>query len=289
MSKSTLLSTAGKPIEEAALGKLEAGLLGQVIRLNSERYELERRLWNGTTDPRRPGVIVRCRATADVVRCIDFARSTDLAIAVRGAGHSLAGDSFCDGGMLIDVSGMKGVQVDPEMHKAQCAAGLTSGEFDRATQAFGLATVLGYCSSVGVAGYTLGGGLGPLMGQYGAGSDNLLSAEIVDAEGRVLRASPHEREDLFWAIRGGGGNFGIATSLEYRLHPVGQILGGALRYPISATREVLSFLAEYMMTVADELDVAVDIGNVGMMLAAPVVKGAYRDCHGELLRRPRKR
>jgi FAD/FMN-containing dehydrogenase len=175
------------------------------------------------------------------------------------------------------------------MHKAQCAAGLTSGEFDRATQAFGLATVLGYCSSVGVAGYTLGGGLGPLMGQYGAGSDNLLSAEIVDAEGRVLRASPHEREDLFWAIRGGGGNFGIATSLEYRLHPVGQILGGALRYPISATREVLSFLAEYMMTVADELDVAVDIGNVGMMLAAPVVKGAYRDCHGELLRRPRKR
>ena len=147
MSKSTLLSSAGKLIEEAALGKLEAGLLGQVIRLNSERYELERRLWNGTTDPRRPGVIVRCRATADVVRCIDFARNTDLAIAVRGAGHSLAGDSFCDGGMLIDISGMKGIQVDPEMRTAQCAAGLTSGEFDRATQAFGLATVLGYCSS----------------------------------------------------------------------------------------------------------------------------------------------
>jgi FAD/FMN-containing dehydrogenase len=134
-----------------------------------------------------------------------------------------------------------------------------------------LATVLGYCSTVGIAGYTLGGGLGRLMGKHGAGSDNLLSAEIVDVEGRVLRASPHEREDLFWAIRGDGGNFGIVTSLEYQLHPADQVLGGALTYPISATREVLTFLDEYMMTASDELDVAVDVGNIGMMLAAPIV------------------
>jgi hypothetical protein len=166
---------------------------------------------------------------------------------------------------------MKSIQVDIETCTARADAGLTVGEFDRATQAFGLATVLGECTSVGIAGYTLGGGLGRLMGKHGAGCDNLVSAELIGAGGRVFRVSTEENADLFWAIRGGGGNFGIVRSLEYRLYRVGQILGGTLTYPISDAREVLTFLDDYMMSVPDELDIVIDIGNCGLMTSAPGV------------------
>jgi FAD/FMN-containing dehydrogenase len=269
MSKPIIVSTTGKPIEEQALREFEASLFGEVIHPSEDRYQLARRLWNGMIDPRHPGVIVRCATAVDVARSVEFARSNELAVAVRAGGHSLTGDSFCDGGMVIDVSGMKIIQVDTEAGTARANAGLTVGEFDRATQAFGLATVLGECNSVGIAGYTLGGGLGRLMGKHGAGCDNLLSAELISADGRLLRASAEENADLFWAIRGGGGNFGIATSLEYRLHRVGQILSGTLTYPISDTREVLTFLHDYMMSVPDELDILIDIGNCGLMGSAP--------------------
>jgi FAD/FMN-containing dehydrogenase len=169
----------------------------------------------------------------------------------------MAGDSFCDGGIVIDVSGMKTIRVDPLAHVAQAGTGLIAGELNRATQAFGLAAVLGESSSVGIAGFTLGGGLGRLMGKHGAACDNLISAELVGADGDLFRASADENADLFWAIRGGGGNFGIVTSLEFQLHPAGQILGGVLTYPISAARAVLSFLHDYMMSVADEFDVVI--------------------------------
>jgi FAD/FMN-containing dehydrogenase len=206
MSKPIIVSTAGKAIEEKALRKFEASMLGEVVHPSEERYERARLLWNGVIDPRHPGMIVRCATTVDVARSVEFARSNELAAAVRAGGHSLTGDSFCDGGMVIDVSGMKNIQVNTETGTARADAGLTAGEFDRATQAFGLATVLGECSSVGIAGYTLGGGLGRLMGKHGAGCDNLLSAELISADGRVLRATAEENADLFWAIRGGGGN-----------------------------------------------------------------------------------
>jgi FAD/FMN-containing dehydrogenase len=169
-------------------------------------------------DPRRPLLIARCAATADVERSVEFARANELPIAVRAGGHSTSGDSFCDGGMVIDVSAMKRIEVNAAARTARADAGLTASEFDRATQAFGLATVLGECSSVGIAGYTLGGGLGRLMGQHGVACDNLLSIELVGANGKVIHANQEENADLFWAIRGGGGNFGIATSFEYRLH-----------------------------------------------------------------------
>jgi FAD binding domain len=269
MSKPIIISTTGNAIEEQALRKFEASLLGAVIHPSEERYERSRRVWNGMIDRRRTGMIVRCATTVDVARSVEFARSNELAVAVRAGGHSLTGDSFCDGGMVIDVSGMKSIEVDTEKGSARADVGLTVGEFDRATQAFGLATVLGECSSVGIAGYTLGGELGRLMGKHGAGCDNLLSAELIVADGKVFRASAEENADLFWAIRGGGGNFGIVTSLEYRLHRVGQILGGTLTYPISDTREVLTFLDDYMVSVPDELDIAIDIGNCGLMMSAP--------------------
>jgi FAD/FMN-containing dehydrogenase len=208
MLNPTLVSTVGKAIETAALRAFEDRLLGDIILPSDRRYESARRLWNKMPDPRHPGAIVRCAAPVDVVRAIDFARNNDLEVAVRAGGHSFAADSLCDGGIVIDVSSMKTIRVDSARRVARAEAGLTAGEFDQATQALGLATVLGECTRVGVAGYTLGGGLGRLMGQYGAACDNLLCVELVDAEGEVLRASADENEDLFWAIRGGGGNFG---------------------------------------------------------------------------------
>ena len=271
MLDTTLFSAAGKAIEEAAVRKFEASLLGDIILPGSERYEQARQHWIGITDPRRPGVIVRCAGTADVVRCIDFSRGNELAIAVRAGGHSAAGDSFCDGGMVIDLSGMKAIEIDTPRRVARGDAGLTVGEFDRATERFDLAAVLGECSSVGIAGYTLGGGLGRLMGKHGAACDNLTSVELVTADGKVVRASSNENGDLFWGVRGGGGNFGIVTSFEYQIHPMREVLGGVLRYPIADIREVLSFLDDYMMNVPDEFDLAVDIGNSGVMTFAPGV------------------
>lgn len=274
MSKcdTTLVSITGIAIEKAALRKFEASLQGDVIHPGEERYHLARRSWNGELDPRRPGMIARCTSTIDVVRCVDFARSNELSIAVRAGGHSFAGDSFCDGGMVIDVSPMKMIRVDRERRVAHAGAGLTVGEFDQTTVPMGLATVLGECNAVGIAGYTLGGGLGRLMGQHGAGCDNLIAAELVTAEGEVSRLSADENADLFWAVRGGGGNFGIVTSFEYQLHPVGQVVSGTLTYPISDLRIVLTFLDEYVNRVPDEVDIVIDIGNPGWVAGAGIAE-----------------
>jgi hypothetical protein len=270
-TKGEVLSLNGKVIEGSTIRKFERHLIGEVLRPGEEHYELTRRLWNGGIDPRHPAMIVRCTAATDVARAVVFARSNEVALAVRAGGHSLTGDSFNDGGMVIDVSDMKKIGIDTTRCTARADAGLTVGEFDLATKDLGLAGVMGECSSVGIAGFTLGGGLGRLMGRYGAACDDLLAAELVDADGKFQRASANENADLFWAIRGGGGNFGIVTSLEYRLHHVSQVLSGTLMYPVSATRDLLTFLDGFMMSIPDELDIAIDIGNCGMMTWAPGV------------------
>ncbi len=202
---------------------------------------------------KRPALIVRCAGVDDIVGCIDFARSHYLLVAIRGGGHNVAGNAVCDGGIVIDLSRMKSVRVHPATRTALAEAGTTLGEFDRQTQAFGLATTGGIVSTTGIAGLTLGGGIGWLMGKFGLACDNLLSVDIVTADGRLLKSSATENPDLFWGVRGGGGNFGVVTSFEYRLHPVGPVLGGAVQHPLKKAKEALKFFRDFTSTTPDEL------------------------------------
>jgi FAD/FMN-containing dehydrogenase len=202
---------------------------------------------------RRPALIVRCAVVADVVRAVNFARENALLLAVRGGGHSVAGLGVCDGGMVIDLSQMKGIRLDPAAPTLRAEAGVRWGELDREAQVFGLATTGGAVSTTGIAGLTLGGGLGVLMRKHGLACDNVLSIDVVTAEGALLKASASENVDLFWALRGGGGNFGIATAFEYRLHPVGTVLGGLVFYPYDRAKEMLAFYRELTETAPDEL------------------------------------
>ena len=202
-------------------------------------YDQARLVWNAAHD-RRPALIIRCAGTADVMRAVEFARSEGLQLAVRSGAHSVAGFSTCDGGVVIDISSMKGIRVDPIARRAVAQAGLTWAEFDHETQAFGLAVTGGLVSSTGIAGFTLGGGIGWLLREYGLTCDNLLSADVVTADGQLVTASEHEHPDLFWALRGGGGNFGVVTSMEFRLHPVGPLVfAGPVFYAGAAAAEVL--------------------------------------------------
>jgi len=201
-------------------------LRGELISAGHQAYDQARRVWNGNID-RRPALIARCLDVADVMASVAFAREHDLLIAVRSGAHHAAGYGTCDGGIVIDLSRMKGMQVDPTRSTADAQAGLLWGEFDTETQAFGLATTGGVVSDTGIAGLTLGGGLGWLMGKHGLTIDNLLSVDLVTAEGTFLTASADAHTDLFWGLRGGGGNFGVATSFRYRLHPVGPTVVGA--------------------------------------------------------------
>src|SRR5262249_9005950 len=194
-------------------------------------------------------------AAAVVLRAVGCARDNGLLVAVRGGGHSAAGNGVCDRGLVIDLSAMKGISVDPARRTVRAEPGLTWRDFDRETQAFGLATTGGLFSPTGIAGLTLGGGLGWLNGLYGLACDNLLSADVVTADGQRLTASDTERPDLFWGLRGGGGNFGIVTSFEYRLHLVGPVLAGLLLYPIAKAKEVFRFYREYMPEAPDALRV----------------------------------
>jgi len=201
---------------------------------------------------RRPSLIVRCQGTSDVIQAVQFARERDIPVSVRGGGHNVSGRAIIDGGLVIDLSAMKAAHVDGEARTVRAQGGLTWGEFNRETAVFGLATTGGVVSTTGIAGLTLGGGLGWLFGRYGLAIDNLLSAEIVDAEGRVRTASEEADPDLFWAIRGGGGNFGVATSFEYRLHPVETVLGGIVAHPFEAAGDMLRFYREFTAELPDE-------------------------------------
>jgi FAD/FMN-containing dehydrogenase len=245
---------AGNPIPDAAtVAAFAATLRGQLIRPEDAGYDEARHVWNGSID-RRPGLIVRCAGTADVIASVSFARTHGLLVAVRGGGHSFAGHSVCDGGMVIDLSCMKSVRIDPAARIARAEPGVLWSDLDHEAQAFGLATTGGVVSHTGIAGLTLGGGQGWLMSKHGLTVDNLLSVDIVTADGRLLTANTRENEDLFWGVRGGGGNFGIVTSFEYRLHPVGPIiLAGMLLYPLDQAREVLTFYRDYSLNTPDEM------------------------------------
>jgi FAD/FMN-containing dehydrogenase len=239
-------------LDERALNDLRARLRGSVLTAEDAAYDETRRVHNGMFS-RRPALIARCQGTADVADAIRLAREHGLELAVRGGGHSVAGNSVCEGGMLVDLSRMKGVHVDPARRTVRAQAGVTWGELNRETCLHGLATTGGVVSTTGIAGLTLGGGLGWLMGKYGLAADNLLAAELVTADGRVLRASAEEDPELFWGLRGGGGNFGVVTSFEYRLHPVGMVTSGLVGHLSKRAREVLRVFREQSASAPDEL------------------------------------
>jgi hypothetical protein len=228
-------------------------LRGALLRPDDDGYEEARKVWNGMTD-KRPGLIVQCAGVADVVSAVNLVRDNGLLVAVRGGDHSVAGHSVCEGGVMIDLSRMKSVRVDPAKRTARAEGGAKWRDFDHETQSFGLATTGGTNSDTGIAGLTLGGGLGWLAGKYGLTCDNLLSADVVTADGRFLTASTQENEDLFWGLRGGSGNFGIVTSFEYQLHQVGTVLAGMVVHPFARAREVLKFYGDFSRSIPDELN-----------------------------------
>ena len=231
---------------------LKNSFRGPLLLPHDDGYDHGRRVWNADID-RRPSLIARCTGVKDVIEAVKFARGRDLLAAVRCGSHNVAGHGTCDGGIVIDLSLMKGIRVDPARPTVRAQGGVTWSEFDRETQAFGLATTGGSVSSTGIAGLTLGGGIGWLTGKHGLACDNLLSVDVVTADGEFLKASATENADLFWAVRGGGGNFGIVTNFEYQLHPVGPtVLAGMVLHPMSQAREVLRFYREYSANLPDD-------------------------------------
>ncbi len=247
---------------------------GVLVQPGDAEYDEVRQVYNGMID-RRPAVIARCRGTADVVAAVTAARDSGLEIAVRGGGHGVAGNCVRDGALMIDLSEMRGIHVDPVARTVRAQPGVTWAEFNRETQLHGLAVTGGTVSTTGIAGLTLGGGLGWLMSKYGLTCDNLLSAEVVTADGRVITAAEGEHPDLYWALRGGGGNFGVVTSFEYRLHPVGPITGGLIAYPFAAAADVARFYRDFTETAPDELGVILGLVHApdgsGMKMVALVV------------------
>ncbi|MGY3620081.1 FAD-binding oxidoreductase [Bradyrhizobium sp. USDA 10063] len=230
-------------------------LRGDVCLPKEPGYEEARTIWNAMID-RHPGAVARCRGAADIMRAVRFARDHGLLLAVRGGGHNIAGNAVCEGGLLIDLSPMRSVRIDPLNRTARVEPGATLGEFDKEAQAFGLATPLGINSTTGVAGLTLGGGFGWLSRKFGLAADNLISADVVTAEGQLVRASEAENADLFWALRGGGANFGVVASFEFRLHPVGpMVLAGLIVHPFARAKELLAGYRDVAAKAPDELTV----------------------------------
>jgi hypothetical protein len=239
-------------IPESALQKFRESLRGRSFVPGEPGYDTARTIPNAMID-RRPAVIARCTGAADVIACVRFGREHDVLVSVRGGGHSVAGKSVCDGGLMIDLSGMKSIRVDPAKRTVHAEPGLTLGEFDRETQAFGLATTLGTVTKTGISGLTLGGGWGHLHAKYGLALDNVIGVDVVTADGRLLTANASENQDLFWGVRGSSGNLGVVTSLEYGLYEVGPVLGGGVFYPVAKAGEVLRFFREFAEGIPDEL------------------------------------
>jgi FAD/FMN-containing dehydrogenase len=240
-------------LDVEALEGFVGALRGPVLRPGDEGYDDTRAVWNGLID-RRPALIARCTGAADVVDAVDFAREQGLLLSIRGGGHNVAGTAVNDGGLVIDLSGMRGVHVDPANGTVRAQSGATWGDCDRETQLFGLAVPGGVVSTTGIAGLTLGGGLGHLRRKHGLTIDNHLSVDIVTADGRLRRASATENEDLFWAVRGAGANFGVVTSFEFRAHPVGpMVMVGAVFYPLEDARRLLGAWRDHMSTAPEEL------------------------------------
>ena len=249
-----IATTTGRKVvlNAEVIEQFHTGLRGDHLLRSDDGYDAARKIYNAMIE-HRPAIIARCVGAADVISAVNFARNNGLLVSVRGGGHNVSGNAVCDGGLMIDLSPMKSVHVDPQGKTVRAEAGVTWGEFDRETQAFGLATTGGLVSTTGIAGLTLGGGLGWLMGNYGLACDNLISVDVVTADGRLLTASKSRNEDLFWGLRGGGGNFGIATSFEFQLHPVGSMLGGILIHRLDKAAEVIRFYDDFTRTSPDEL------------------------------------
>jgi FAD/FMN-containing dehydrogenase len=255
--------------------RLKTDVKGQVVLPDDPSYDEVREIWNATID-RRPAVIVQCANADDVSHAIAFARENKLEISIRGGGHNIAGNAVCDNGVTIDLSTMKNVRVDAQKRRAYVEPGATLGDFDKATQVHGLATPVGINSTTGVAGLTLGGGFGWLTRKYGLTIDNLVSAEMITSDGNKIRTSENENADLFWAIRGGGGNFGVVTEFEFELHPVGpEIMAGLIVFPFSQAKQVLTKYREFAGSAPEELNVWVALRKAPPLPFLPV------DVHGK--------
>src|SRR5688500_3211128 len=271
MTTSTIVAAPHRTKQPALMGI--GGFRGRLITADDADYDTARAVWNGAID-RRPRLIARCSGTADVVAAVRFARDHDLEIAIRGGGHNVAGTAVCDDGMVIDLSAMRAVRVDRAGRRAWVQGGALWGDVDHEPQAHGLATTGGIVSHTGVAGLTLGGGIGWLMRKHGLTVDNLLAVEVVAADGKLLRASEDEHPDLFWALRGGGGNFGVVTSFEFCLHPVGPtVLAGPIFWDAADAGEVLRHYRDFIRDAPDELGTVVRFG------AAPPLKVIPGELH----------
>jgi FAD binding domain/Berberine and berberine like len=269
--------TADIELDRTALRILRASFRGELVLPGDPAYDKNRRVWNGSID-RYPALIARCSGVADVIAIVQFARDTGLEVAVRGGGHSFPGLSVCDGGVVIDLGAMKGIRVDPERRTARVEAGVLWGELDRETQAFGLATTGGIVTHTGVAGLTLGGGIGWLQRKLGLTIDRLLSAEVVTADGELLKASHTENPDLFWGLRGAGGNFGVVTEFEFRLDRVGPtVLAGPIFWPIEESPGLMRFYRDWIAEAPDELMTIV------VHRKAPPLDFVPKELHGKLV------
>ncbi|MDP8927398.1 MAG: FAD-binding oxidoreductase [Actinomycetota bacterium] len=270
----TPIATGGSAVEWSGLRERFAG---ELLAPGDQGFESARKVWNGSID-KHPALIARCTGVADIIAAVRFARQAGLLLAVRSGGHSFPGLSVADGGLVIDLSLMKGIRVDPRARTVRAQAGVLLGELDRETQAFGLAVPAGFVSHTGLAGLTLGGGIGWLMRKHGLTIDQLLSVDLVSAEGELLKASEKENPDLFWGIRGGGGNFGIVTEFEFRLNPVGPILlAGPIFWPIEQSPRLLRFYREWTTEVPDELTTIV------FHRKAPPLPVVPPELHGQLV------
>jgi FAD/FMN-containing dehydrogenase len=262
-------------LPDSVISDFAAQIRGEVVLPDDPSYDEIRKIWNAMID-RRPGMIVRCAGVSDVMQAVSLARQHDLLLAVRSGGHNIAGNAVCDDGLMIDLSQLKSVRIDPDKRRAYVEPGACLGDFDHEAQAFGLVTPLGINSTTGVAGLTLGGGFGWLSRKYGLTADNLISADMVTADGEMVHASATENPELFWGLRGGGGNFGIVTLFEFELHPVGpEILAGLIVFPANQAPDVLNSYRSYVATIPDEMNVWV------VLRKAPPLPFLPEEVHGQ--------
>lgn len=279
--QATTTAGANWAVPEAAISEFKASLGGDLVLPADASYDEARKAWNANVD-KHPALIARCSGVADVINSVNFARDNNLLVSIRGGGHSFPGTCIAEGGLVIDLSRMNGVRVDPARRTARAEGGAKWGQFDRETQAFGLAATGGTNYDTGIAGLTLGGGMGWLGGKHGLACDNLISVDVVTADGKLITASATENPDLFWAVRGGGGNFGVVTSFEYQLYPVGPLLAGLVFYPFDKAKDVLKFYHEFASTAPDELNTAgallhlpdgVPAAAIGVCYNGPIAEG----------------
>jgi FAD/FMN-containing dehydrogenase len=277
MAVQAVMTTAGVPgsLDAVAIQELQARLRGPLQRPGDAGYEQACAIWNGMIH-KQPALVARCVGAADVIDAVNIAREHHLLLAIRSGGHNIAGSALCDSGLVLDLSGLRGIHVDPTARIARVQPGINWGDLDRETQAFGLATPGGIVSTTGVAGLTLGGGFGWLSRAYGLTCDNLRSVDIVTADGQLRTASESEHADLFWGVRGGGGNFGVVTSFEFQLHPIGPtVMAGMLLYPMERAPEVLRFYRDFAAQAPDQL------GTLALLRLAPPAPFLPQAIHGQ--------